>query len=120
MADQGGTEPERGQWSRQDRRTWVVTFGATLAANLATVLVLGGALAVLRWTRGRQPHHHLGASYWVAVAGLIVLGAGVLLVGRPAQGGVFDRWTDRSLWGIGALCLLTGILILIGAAAGIK
>jgi hypothetical protein len=122
MDEQGeGAEPQRDRWSPQDQRTWVITFGATLAANVATVLVVGAALAFLHWARGNQPHHRLGASFWgsnvVALVGVTL----TLLAARSLRrSGGSNRWWIRVFVGGSVLIVLVVLLDVIGAAAGIK
>jgi hypothetical protein len=123
MSEQGeGAGTQRAGWSPQDSRAWVITFGATLAANLATVLVVGAALVLLHYMRGNQPHHRLGPIFWAEDAALLVIGAvlGVSVLRTRDQDGVFDRWLDRFSGVVAVLFVLLGLLVLIGAAAGIK
>jgi hypothetical protein len=121
MNEQGeGTEPKRPPWSPQDSRTWIITFGAGLAANLATVLVIGAAVAYLHFARANLPHHRLPTEFWklqAAVLGAMVVGGVVVLVLlRGPRGGLWARIAS----GLIVLCLFLTLLVWIGAAAGIK
>jgi hypothetical protein len=123
MHEQGaGGEPQRERWPQQDSRAWVITFGATLVANLTTVLAVGAAVAVLHWERGMQPHHRLDASFWERQAVLVAVGAALV-----AALLIFRRWLvrdsrglERATWLLIVLIVSTALLAWIGAAAGIK
>ena len=49
-------EADKG-WSEQDSRTLIITICGTLAANLATVILVAAAIAFVRW--GRSPASNL-------------------------------------------------------------
>src|SRR5215472_1536320 len=124
MDEQGGEAgSQRAPWSPQDSRTWIITFGAGLAANLATVLVVGAALVFLRVTRGGAPHHRLPAAYWQLTALGIVGGVGLVvvkvIVRRTERGNRFGRflarpWVGRLFIGLVSLGIGLQLLVWIG------
>jgi hypothetical protein len=129
-----------GPWSPQDKRSWAVTFWATLAANLVTVLVVGGAVVVLHAERARQPHHALGARFWWGQG--ITLGAAVVMIlfilvvaSERGWAGWLDPsdrrpelpFREKAVLVLAAVFLTViawtagvTILVLMGAAAGLK
>ena len=120
---EGESEPQRAPWSPQDSRAWIISFGAGLAANLATVLVVGAAVVALRWERGLEPHHRLNAAFWVSLALSALLAFGLVLVVltrlQRRAGAVRPLPVRRILVGV-VLAESFLLLLLIGEAAGIK
>jgi hypothetical protein len=56
------TGPERRLWelSRDDQRVLIITFVGGFASVIAGAAVIGGAIALVRWQRGRHIPHPLG------------------------------------------------------------
>ena len=72
--------PEVGKgWSEQDRRTLIITIGGTLSANVATVVLVGAAIAFVRLGKGPVTAWYLFGTLGFAVAGLLV----TVLTKRP-------------------------------------
>jgi hypothetical protein len=121
----------RSGWSEQDRRTLIITFAGGLAANLATVIPVGAAIALVRL----RNYHGSEAG---EVAGFLVFGLFIFALGNAARQGRDPlragpmRRTDpadpsvslrRWGWlmaGLGTLLMLLAVLILTGLAAGVK
>lgn len=111
-------------WSEQDRRTLIITVGGGLAANLATVLLVGAAIALLHQTKGTTSGELVFALIFAAVSLAIMAAGYALFRGRPLR-----RWQEPSIWrygvgwGIfifGSAFLLEALLLLIGLASGVK
>ncbi len=105
-------------WSEQDRRTLIITFGSTLAANLVTVLFVGIALAYVHAHRTHGSHF--------LVENLIFLGVGLLSI---AVGNFIKRGavTADTAWFSGWFLVVLGgiwelvtVMSLIGLAAGVR
>ena len=106
------------RWSEEDRRTLIITIGGGLAANLATVIIVGAAIAFAR-------HGKLSATeevYNVLILGgfaIVTLVWGILL----KRGRRFWVGTTVAAWlmiGVGSFLALEVLLILTGLAAGVK
>jgi hypothetical protein len=115
-------------WSEQDRRTLIITIGGTLAANLATVVLVGGALAFahLSKTSGVVESRLLVGTLGVMAFFLVMILVGTF-AGRVFSSPEIPRWLSRPLswyaWFFIATCWLFelfGVMILIGLAAGVK
>lgn len=108
----------RSGWSEQDRRTLIITLGGTLAANLATVLIVGMALAYVR-------AHRTHGSYFL-VENLIFLAVGFfsIVVGnffrRRAQVGTDDVKIGWTFVVLGCIWEVVTVISLIGLAAGAR
>ena len=119
-------EPEQKHWSKEDMRLWIITFGATLAANIATVVFIAAAVSLLHFLIRQQPNHQLSGRDWVAATyGFIpgVLGlAFIWLRWQKAFKGSATYWTwaPRMLLAISVISVLLFGLVFLGEAAGIK
>jgi hypothetical protein len=86
MSDDNDTSPAapeaRSGWSEQDRRALIITIAGTLAANLATVLFVGAALALAHGVKGP-----VGLRVLVAVMVLAALGLAGVVIGNGARRG---------------------------------
>jgi hypothetical protein len=69
-------EPLLTRFTQTDRRLLIITIGRTVAANLATVLLVGLAIMAARFMK----HAHLGTADWIQVALLPILGLLLLTV----------------------------------------
>jgi hypothetical protein len=132
MSDDDDTPPAvapeaRSGWSEQDRRTLIITIAGGLAANIATVILVGGAIALVHTGKAPSGYRLVVALVFVAIgAGLMVIGG----VSRRARGarrrsGVAGLLDPYGAWGwpllgLGSVVLLEGVLILTGLAAGVK
>jgi hypothetical protein len=110
-------EADKG-WSGQDRRNLIIAIGGSLVANLATVLFVGAALALVHYSK----NHHgdiLAGTLMTSVGGLVVLILGIVLVrGRDTA-----RWMVVVGWvlvALGVLDFLFVALLWTGVAAGVK
>lgn len=116
--DPSSKQPEL--WSRADYRTLIITFGSTLAANLATILIGGLAIIFVRYVR-----HDSNTAVWILYAAVTVLATGaaifctILFHRMRAREGTTSFATGCAMvmpW----LAAVTLWLIWIGIAAGIK
>jgi hypothetical protein len=117
-------------WSKQDWRMLVITIGGTLAANIVTVILVGGALAFvhLSKTSGAAESRLLVVTLGVMGLGLVVIVVGTvfLRLRDDAETGLLGIVGTLSWW-YGWLVIVTGclmeliaVMILIGLAAGVK
>jgi hypothetical protein len=102
----------RAAWSSADKRSLAISFGATLAANIATVLVVGIALVIAHTSR-QVPTRYLVEWTVLAVVGLPIFMLGLLL--RVIMGG--SKYISLLLVPLMAITLIIVILIWIGRAA---
>ena len=102
-----------------DQRTLIITFAGGLAANLVTVILVGGALAFVHLSK----HHGsrlLGPALIVVIAGLVgIVGGNVLRRFRAYPGSPYLTY-GWMLVTAGWLVELFGLMILTGLAAGVK
>lgn len=114
-----------------DKRLGFVTFVATLAANIATVVVV--ALAVssndaeneLGKLLNPRPGHSSWNIPWWAFAAFFALGVVVVWVGvSPRMKRIRDSWPVLILTlGVGLLCVLVVIIMalgVLGSLAGVR
>jgi hypothetical protein len=111
-------------WSEQDRRTLIITIAGTLAANVATVLLVGAALA---WVHSGKTQ---GSQLLVPTLGALVVGPVAIVMGsfsrrRARRVGTSFLWGEPWLNGwpvivLGWLVELVAVMTLIGLAAGVK
>ncbi len=119
-------------WSEQDRRTLIITIVGTLAANIATVILVGGAIALAHMNKAGQTE---SAALLAGLGGvgiglfLIVIGIVIGLVfrrsgrlarerGLPVPNSL--RWFGWSMIVLGCVGALWSAMILLGLAAGVK
>ena len=112
--------PEAGrEWSEQDRRTLIITIGGTLVGNVATVILVGVAIAFVHLNKGHVSDTLVG-TLAVAVVAFFLAAAGNRLRRRaqPVSGQMAGiGW----LWFVtGLLAALVVVLIWTGLAAGVK
>jgi hypothetical protein len=125
--------PEVGKgWSEQDRRTLIITTVGTLAANIVTVILVGGAIALAHRFKAGQTESAalLGGLFGVGIGlFLIVIGIVMSLVFRRWGRLVGDRglpgpnslrWGGWSMIVLGCVSALWSAMILLGMAAGVK
>jgi hypothetical protein len=125
--------PEAGKgWSEQDRRTLVITVVGGLAANVGTVILVGGALAFVHLRRHGSVSWQLAAALEAMVLGLAFVALGVAV--RRGRGfGLVRAWPPvrrvlvvPSPWfgwllvAMGWVVVLESVLIVVGLAAGVK
>jgi hypothetical protein len=103
-------------WSEQDRRTLIITISGTLAANLATVILVGLAIGLVHWYNDNSSTYALPAILVCAGGGLLLF-AGLLV--RDQQG-VRARVASWLLIVGGSLGLLLAVLVWAGLASGVK
>jgi hypothetical protein len=128
-----GAVPEAGRgWSEQDRRTLIITVAGGLAANVGTVILVGGAIAFVHLRRHSSVWWQLATALEVIVLGLIFVAVGIAARrGRrfgpvPAWSverrvlGVPRSWFGWYLVAMGWLLVLEAALIVVGLAAGVK
>jgi hypothetical protein len=117
--------PEAGKgWSEQDRRTLIITVVGGLAANVGTVILVGGAIAFVHLGRGGSGGWRLATALVLTIGGLTMAAVGDAL----RRGRIFGsrrrdlqaRFTNRMLVVFGWLWVLEGVLIVVGLAAGVK
>jgi len=97
-------------WSKADRRMFALTFYGSLAANVGVVLLVGAAIALVRFNSER--HHKLWLQLIVDFSAII---AG-LIIGLAAHS-IAPR---IKTWQVMLISYVVGgLLILIGYAAGI-
>jgi hypothetical protein len=125
--------PEAGKgWSEQDRRTLVITVVGGLAANVGTVILVGGAIAFVHLRRRGSVPWQLATSLEAIVVGLIFVGMGIA-ARRGRRFGPVPAWaTTRRVLGMprswvgwylvaaGWVVVLEAVLIVVGLAAGVK
>jgi hypothetical protein len=122
----GQRAAQQGWLTEDDKHVLLVTFAGSVAANLATVLAVGAAVALVHYTRSSTANLHIHAvtvlmvgTAVVAVAyGVVALLARALVKRRP------DSRRFRLLYLIArvyvALPLLVLVLAVIGVASGFK
>ena len=107
----------RSGWSEQDRRALYITIGGTLTANVATVILVGAALAVVR----TGSSYNLGVGLLFTILGSLFLAVGVRI---SRKGEWFGSETGPGVgWmliGAASLLLLIAVLIVVGAADRVK
>jgi hypothetical protein len=116
-------EPGKG-WSEQDRRTLIITVAGGLAANVGTVILVGGAIAFVHLSRGGSVGWRLATALVLAIGGLSMAAVGNAL----RRGRIFGsrrrdlqaRFTNWVLVVFGWLWVLEAMLIVVGLAAGVK
>jgi hypothetical protein len=119
-AEQEPLEPlklQRHPWSAEDRRLLLITFGGTMAANIATVLVVGGAIAYARWSVGGGPKSMDFVDYLLTpltVAMLVATAYGAAYVQRTKR-----SWTNWVVL-LPSSFLIASVIMWIGLASGIK
>jgi hypothetical protein len=116
-----------GWLSDADKRTLVVTFAGTLAANLLTVLVVGGAIAIIHYSESAEPprDHGLIVLFLALTSVILVFFYAVLALfarafakRKPASQLRRFLYTFAPFY-VG-IPLIGLFLVLVGAAAGIK
>jgi hypothetical protein len=116
-------------WSEQDRRTLIITIVGTLAANISTVILVGGAIALAHWQRSGQTENAViaaglggvGLGLFFAVIGLVFRRMARWLArepGPPVSNAM--SWVGWGMIGVGCLWALTEAMILLGVVAGVK
>jgi hypothetical protein len=124
--DQRADASQRGWLSAADQRTLIITIAGTLVANVGTVVVVGGALAMVHHFNSanvpKQRHADLVSFlvFSILVAALS-LGLGIGLWRMRSE---FNKLWERILWWIYMGYMVVGflavILFWVGVAAGVK
>ena len=111
-------------WSTEDRRVLLITITGGLAANIGTVLIVGLALACVRWLRSGPPPRHIVV---LSVAGICVIAGGLVVLPLLIKAGPLLRAEGRAgratYWYVMALVafvIFAALLVLVGDAAGVK
>jgi hypothetical protein len=109
-----------GTWTADDRKILVITVVGSVAANLATVLLVGLAVALLRLVRPAAGQGPVWLFYAAAVGTLLLTGFAisrpeVRQLTRPGGSKV-----SRASIALNAAVFLEALLILVGLAAGVK
>ena len=117
--------PEVGKgWSEQDRRTLIITTVGTLAANIVTVILVGGAIALAHLSRHGSAWSRLGTALVASVGGVCMFALGnAIRQGRVLRSPPVDLQTRFNGWFLvvfGSLLVLEAALIVVGSAAGVK
>jgi hypothetical protein len=102
-------------WSSEDTRSLMITFGSTLAANIATVMVVGVALVIAHSSR-HVATHDLVEWTVLAVVCLPIFTLGLLL--RRVMGD--SRYSSWLIVTSATIVLIIMILIWLGRAAEVK
>jgi hypothetical protein len=111
----GSKEDQGALWSREDTRLLLITFGATLAANIATVMVVGLALVV---AHGSKHTSTRSLVEWTIECAVCLPVFTVAFILRKAFGD--SRLLSGFITILTAFVLITLILIWIGRAAQIS
>jgi hypothetical protein len=90
----------------------------TLAANVATVILVGTAIAVVRLKNGQIPTWYLPVTLGFAVAGLLGIARGNVLR-RDRDDGLM-RFLGWVLVIAGSVVALEMVMVWVGLAAGVK
>jgi hypothetical protein len=123
-----GVEPQPAPpWSAEDGRLLLITVGGGLAANLATVLIVGIAAALIYLLRQYHHGHDLAVEIvsisvsLVVLLGAVVVAAYVRVVMNPGvrRGPDGRNPFRRQIW-LAGLLLAMLLLVWVGLAAGIK
>lgn len=125
--------PEAGKgWSEQDRRTLVITVVGGLAANVGTVILVGGAIAFVHLRKHGSVPWELATALEAFVLGLILVAFGIAARRRrrfgpvpawPSRRRVFvvpRPWFGWYFVAAGGVVVLEAVLIVVGLAAGVK
>jgi hypothetical protein len=119
-----GAVPEAGGgWSEQDRRVLIITVVGGLAANVGTVILVGGAIAFVHLRRHGSVSWQLVTALVISIGGLFMIALGdAIRRGRVLRPPV-DPLTRFNAWFLvvfGSLLVLEAVLIVVGLAAGVK
>ena len=91
--------PRGGGWSEQDRRTLIITIVGGLAANLATVILVGGALA---WVRVGKTSGAADSKLLVEALGYMAFCLVMIPFGTPVRfhgsAGLWSGWAGWVNW----------------------
>jgi hypothetical protein len=107
----------------------VITVGGTLAANIATVILVGGAIALAHLFKAGQTESAailgglggVGLGLFFVLIGFVWRRVGVALEKTELPGPAFLRWSlGWPMILIGGVAVLWSAMILIGLAAGVK
>jgi hypothetical protein len=125
-------------WSEQDRRTLIITIGGTLAANLATVILVAAAVGIVHsfnnpGTKAGLKSLGVGIRVTPSLAALATTVASVLSIAygsavvrgrdplaRLLRGQPASKTAGKWFIWAGSLAALEAMLILTGLAAGVK
>ena len=129
--DEKPSEPtKRESWSAEDSRLLLITIAGGLAANIGTVLMVGASLAYIHWAQsGPHPasvHQEVEQILLVAAIAYVPLVTYFIFLfwarKNPERSWVAQPGPKAMRGGIAALALssLMILLVLVGAAAGVK